>query len=289
MAVFDVDQWLSSLKSQYNIPEDAIPADEIKKGFLRQDAFSRRQQELDQRWKSNDEFREQLLASENKLRLVQQLEQNYGPAEQWSDALANAIAIQHPELNERSNVPQLSEIQNLIQNAVGQAVAPLHEKLTAAESQIRNVGTGAALMVDFMSEAPERWKERYKTPFPKKEFSEFFQRSGTGDPFLAFELFEKPHYEKYLADKHKADLEEAEKRGFQSAMSKHGITEVPLQSTQGMLTQSFKTPEIDPGTGQPRQDTAQPQSYEERKARVGAAYQRALDQAERGAGSTNNK
>lgn len=272
MPVFDVDKWKSSLKTRFNIPDDdplftqELP--EVEKGFMRQDEFSRRQQKLDQehrdRMAKEDQFREALVAKADKLRLMEQLERTYGPADRWSDALQRAISTQHPELGvEAGETFTREEVMNLVKQETAQL-----------RQQIQAVGTGAAVMIDFMDEIPAQWKDLYGTRFPKREFSEFFQKSGLSDPKAAFEIFEKPYLQKHMEEKHKKELEEAEKRGAQSVMSKHGIVDIPPSSTTGNF---FKTGvELDPATGQPKKDDSAP-SLESTRAKVGSAYQRTLD------------
>lgn len=284
--VFDVDSFVESLTSKYKIAdEDLAGFEAVKKGFLRQDEFSRRSQKLDKEHKERmdveDTFKkqlegveQQLLTRKQKLDLVSKLETQYGPAEEWSDTLAASIGERHPQLMDdnsgRTNFT-LEQVQTIVKDAVD-----------GVRKEIVGVGNGAAIMMDFMADIPERWKEKYGTRFPKKDFGDFFSKSGTNDPFLAYELFEKPHAEKHQETKAKEREDEAEKRGYRSAMSKYGHVETPPSEsakTVFEMSDDRSKPVADAaGKQQPPAET----SHEERRSKVGTAYAKALNAANSG-------
>lgn len=274
---FDVKQWIADVQSQH--PDLVIP-DEARNGWLRQSDYDKNwyklKKEHESRMAVEDEFHNDLLTDKQKLDLVKDLEGKFGPAENWTPALASAISTQHPGLgnptsgNGKPNVA-IDDIQKLIQDAI----APLKEDYSR---QIQNIGTGAAVMIDFMTEAPEMWKEKYGTRFPKNEFSKFFNESGTSNPRLAYELFEKPFLAKKIETDTAAALEAAERKGYQSAMSKHGIAE----SSASARTNPFEgNLDMDPATGRVREESTDV-TRDQSRSKVGQAFAKALDRAERG-------
>lgn len=285
---FDHEEWLSSLKDKY--PDLEVP-DEAVQGWMRQSDYDKNFNQLKKehtaRMKKEDDYHAALKAAEDKLILVQQLEQQFGPVDYWSDALTSAIAREHPELGEydMSDNLSLERVQELIRQTVDEAVQPLQQNIS-------NVGRGAAVMVDFMAEALPQWKETYGQKFPKKEFTEFFQNSGLSDPYMALQIFERPYQQEKLESDHKQQLEDAEKKGYQAAMSKYGHVETPAgPQGEGMFFKlSSPTPKLDPESGKPIEQPKEV-SREEQRARVGSAYQKAIQNYQGpsgGAGGTNN-
>lgn len=298
MPVFDIDQWLSSLKTE--VPGITIPEEEIRKGFMRQDAFSRRQQQLDgehkQRMATEDKFHADLLTVKEKVDLMDQLELKYGPVEQWSDTLARSVGSEFPGLGSdargrgaRSQGFDLDQVQALISTSVAEKLAPLIEENTRLNQRIEAYGQGSAVMIDFMAEVPGKWRDAFGSPFPKKEFTEFFSKSGTNDPYIAFQLFQAPYAETKRTEDTKAAIEAAEQKGYQSAMSKHGITELPTGAggvsadpTAGLLFKGGPAQVKFDASGRPEQAVQDGPSHEERRAKVGKSYVTALDNANSG-------
>lgn len=278
--VFDHKKWLSSLKTKFNIPDTEIPR-EAEEGWMRQNDydsnFNKLKSEHAKRMAVEDQFHQDLVASQQKLQLVADLEAKFGPAERWSDSLAAAIAGAHPELVEDQQNSNSGLDPRTVQQMISDAISQTEQRLAA---QVNNVGKGAAIMIDFMATAPERWRDTYGVKFPKDEFSQFFAKSGIQDPHVAFEIFEKPYKEKKLEDEYKAKLDEAEKKGYQSAMSKHGIVDTPSNTPQSSAM--FSSREFDPATGQPKAPAENAPTHEAQRAKVGSAYQRALDAANSG-------
>jgi hypothetical protein len=287
--VFDVKSWLGSLKTKYNIPDEDLPVRDIEGGFLRQDDYNRKQQQLSEEHKQRmlveDKFHNDLLTAKQKLDLIGQLEEQYGAAETWSPALQQAIGQAHPGL---ANDPKGRGGQNFTATQVQEMIAAavqgvITEHVAPLQNRIEAYGQGSAVMIDFMAEAPSYWRDEYGGKFPKKEFTEFFAKSGTNDPHIAFKLFEGPYADKKREEKYKTDLEAAEQKGYQSAMSKHGIAESPITtSSTGMFFKgNAPKPEIDPATGQPKALPPE-MTHDERKAKVGSAFVKALAAGESG-------
>jgi hypothetical protein len=273
---FNHKEWLASLKTKYGVPDHEVPR-EAEDGWMRQSdydsKFNTLKREHEERMRVEDEFRNQLVTQQNRLELLNQLEEQFGPAATWSDTLSAAIEGQYPQLGSAAS---------------GQVVTPdqLQRELAHMKAElggyIQNIGTGAAVLIDFMADAPIQWRDRYKEPFPKKEFQEFFNASGITDPHKAFQLFEQPYAAKKQQEDFGKQLEDARQQGYQSAMSKYGNVETPPNmQTSGMFFKGGQ-PQVDPATGQSVPDSTSTPSYEERRARVGSAFVKALDDANGG-------
>jgi hypothetical protein len=286
MPVFDVDQWINDVvKGRFNIPDSDIPHKEIKEGFMRQDEFSRRSQRLDQEHKDRmareDKFHDDLSVAEDKLKLVADLESKFGPATNWSTALATAISAQHPELSQSTpgNNFSLDQVQQIVQRAI----APLQQQIAETQQYAANVGIGAATMIDFMPHALEHWRTTYGKPFPKDEFNKYFNDPNfkVKDPFLALQLFEAPHKEEKAKAQYAADLAAAKQEGYQSAMTKNGLHEPPPVAT-GMFFSGTDAPRVDPTTGQAVTPPQAEPSHDERRAKVGKSFFDAINAANSG-------
>lgn len=269
---FDIEQWISSLTEQ-NIE---VP-DELKQGYMRQSDYDRKMNKLKeehaQRMAIEDEFHSELMSAKEKLELVQQLEAQYGPAETWSETLTEQVAEAHPQLSQPSKgqEPRMDDINSILE----QKIKELDQKYS---QQLEAIGTGSAIMIDFMSDKPFEFKDKYGKKFPKEEFNKFFQQSGTRDPYLAYQVFEQQFAEEKQKADYEAAIKEAEQKGYQSAMSKYGNVESPTAASEGMFFKAGALKStVDPATGQPTEKAPAEPSYEERKAAVGSAYVKAMD------------
>lgn len=276
MPVFDIQAWYDSLKTDSPELAAKIPFNDIKGGFMRQDDYSRKQQELQSKWNENDQYAEQLRSAEQKLVLVQQLEGQYGPADQWSDALKVALGNRHPQLAQ----PDLT---GYVRTDDVQAM--LAQVRTELEQRINGVATGAAITIDFIPDAIEYWRETFNERFPKAEFSAFLDANPglRNDPNAALKVFAQPKIsEKEKADHQKA-IEEARAAGRREALSSMGGVEMPTNQPNGLFfADRTPVPPADPATGQAPVQPEVPISYEARRHAIGTAYQQALAAASSG-------
>lgn len=197
MAVFDLAQYKVSLKTKYNIPDEDLAAfdTEIAPGFLRQDAFSRRQQDLDRRQQDVDARFATLEPFEQYL---QDLERRSGiPREQWTQEQVNFAVANQPHASQPPAPTSMTQAQidALIDQRVRSAVG---EVRTWAEQQLENTQRGTAILLDFIPEARDEWRDKYGAhgAFPKAEFEKFIgpDGAGAGIPLpQAWSLFKSPY------------------------------------------------------------------------------------------------
>lgn len=227
MPVFDVDAYVSSLKTKYNIADDDLkPVAEIKQGFLRQDEFGRKMSALDTDRTKFEADRKQLTeladAAMRYESWVQSIEQKVGlPREQWSTGLRAQVGAANPDGT--GTVAPTGITQADLERALK---AQRDEMMGIFSTQLEQVGQGAAVFAEFYLEANEHWKANYGGMLPKDDFKKFFQEGGHTNPRVALQLFEAP----FKAEKEKSDWErklaEAEQRGEQRVRSQLGIQEV---------------------------------------------------------------
>lgn len=216
--LFDVKSYRESLKTKYNIPdEDLAPfADkgEITQGFMRQDDYSRKSQQLQQMRNELQEYEV----------WVKSLEAAYGPREQWSEAFARAVGQQNPSGSGEVTPAGLSEaeVQRRIDAAVRQTAEQLSQQFS---SQLEVVGRGAAAFAEFYFEANDYFRETYGTKLPKDEFKKFFDENGHTDPRIALKLFEQPYAEKKREKEVEDRIARATQEAEQRVRSQYGIVD----------------------------------------------------------------
>jgi hypothetical protein len=222
--VFDIEQYAKDLAAA-GVAQELIDklTTEVKPGFMRQDTFSRRQQELDREKQRVETLYGQLSEYET---YVKSLEAQYGPREQWSATFQARVGQYNPDGT--GNLTSAADFDAKLQTALKEQESRLTTLFT---QQLEQVGQGAAAFADFSYDAKERWRDEYGKVFPKDEFKKFYQENGHTNPVVALQLFEAP----FKAEKEKADWErrikEAETAAEQRVRSQLGSPEVGSSGT----------------------------------------------------------
>jgi hypothetical protein len=228
--VFDIDNYIATLKTKYNIAdEDLAAVPEIKAGFKRQDEFSRYQQEHKNAMTAVQAKYAELTEYENSIRA---LEQTYGPREQWSQSFAAAIAAQNPDGSNRMTPSGLTEA-----DVDRRVAAMLEKKEQEFATRLETVGRGAAEFSKFYYKANKDWEKQYGSELPEEEFQKFFTDNGHTDPRIALALFEQPYKEKKREEEWQKKLEEADRAGEVRGRSQAGTPD-GLSSGGGWMGES---------------------------------------------------
>lgn len=197
--VFDIEQYIKDLEAA-NVPKELIDkmTTEVKPGFMRQDTFSRRQQQLDLEQRRLEALHGQLSEYET---YVKSLEQAYGPRDQWSAAFARQVGQHNPDGS--GAVTGLTPEQ--FDARLNAALQKQREELLGVFSQqLEQVGQGSAVFTKFYVDTHKRWEKEYSGEFPEADFQKFYAENGHTDPRVAVQLFEQP----YKAAKEKAAWEQ---------------------------------------------------------------------------------
>lgn len=288
---FDLAAYKAKLKTQYNIPDDDLAAfdTEITPGFLRQDAFSRRQQELNTR---EQEINTRWAVVEPFEQYLQSLEQRFGiPREQWSNAqiqIANANAPADQRQQPTPTGLTQEQVNVMIQQRVDAALAIATARFDEA---ITNTQRGTAILLDFIPDARDQWRQEYSAhgAFPKADFERFIGPDGPGSGMplnAAWSLFRAPYDAKNQEAAFQKQLEtaaaEAYRRGRSEATNLEPDPTGSMHSGRSVLdgvdAANRAAGNLKPGEQPPAGPTPT-----ENRARFNAAYSRALNAAESGA------
>jgi len=241
MPVFDVDQWLSSLKEKYNIPEDDLKAAaEIKAGFLRQDEWSRREdarrkkeQEIMQKERETQAYHEQLQA--------------------WYEANEQALRAA-ADMQQRGSNP-----------ADRQVYEEAMSRVEELEEKLQRLGESAVNLSLFISDKSFDYYERFKKRFPGREFEKFVNETRIPDLDIAYEKFIAEDMAKIDAKKREEELKAAREEGAREALSR---VNVPVDTAPNSVGLYFARRE--------QSDSAMPSKSEQASA-FASAWQEALN------------
>lgn len=220
MQSFDLKQYRESLKTKYNIADEDF--EPFAKGQITSTSeFGKYQAEHKRAMETVQAKYDELMVYEKS---IQELEATYGPREQWSAAFQQRVAAHNPD---GSNAMPNAVTQADLQRVLNAALQKQRDELTTTfQSQLEEVGKGAALFSEFYYEANEHWKSTYGTSLPKEEFRKFYQENGHTNPQVAMSLFEQPYRDKKREEEWTKKLDEARNEGRMSALSQAGIPEV---------------------------------------------------------------
>lgn len=212
MAVFDLDSYVNTLKEKYKIEDaDLAGVSEIKSGFMRQDDYSRKQQELQRERQTVQSTYDQLQQYEAN---IQAFEQRYGSRDAWPAALEAYVQNQNPN-------PQPTGVSEQV---VMQLLARQRQELEAQfAGQLETVGQGSAAFAEFVYDARDHWQSTYGTKFPKEDFRKFYTENGHNNPTIALALFEKPYAEEKAKKDWEQKIEQARLEGAASERSRMGV------------------------------------------------------------------
>lgn len=235
MAVFDIKQWVGSLKTEYNIPDDKIPMAEIEGYGLRQDAFSRRQSELNTKEQQLAQQQDTLTKYDE---FITFLEKNVVGAdrENWSSQTYQQLATQFRGQGGGQGGGDISaaQFQQMVQSTVDPRLTALQSRVENLSTLLENSQRGTAILLDFVPDMREEWRDKYNTQMPFSEartkFGEFIQAGddtrgvqpgrGYGMPIeAAWELFKQPYEQKRFQEQVDKQIADAKAEGIQIGRS----------------------------------------------------------------------
>jgi hypothetical protein len=240
MPVFDLDQYAKELEAAGVAKEliDKLNA-EVRPGFMRQDDYSRKQQELQTQRTAVQNDYQRLSAYEQSLK---EFEATYGPREQWGQVLAAAFERQNPNPDGSGRPAASTDDIAALKREFQSTLDTVKQQFA---QQLEQTGQGAAAFSRFYLQAHKHWEKEYGTELPEDDFRKFYEDNGHTDPRVALQLFERPYADKKRDDEWTKKLDAAREEGRRSAVSQGGIPEV--SSNAGGWLGSANFPAV--GTG----------------------------------------
>lgn len=261
MPVFDPSKFLKEWQSTYNIPEEAITAAEreINGGFLRQDEFSRRMDEVRKaEQEANDLYEQNRIwyeTNEGALKWAAQVRERFGDLDN-SDDMGGGVM----------RTPSGDYVSK-------QELEAAQARLAQLEQQLQASSRGTIEVASFLADVAVSHRDKYGKPFDQAAFRKFAETPENAgkyaDLYQAYRDFSAEDA-KALEDKKWAEREK----------------QIREEERQNVLSQ--RNAPVDTGTGSgslfysQRGNTAatpaaEP-SWQERRASVAQVYQDALKQ-----------